>query len=129
MKIVLTILCGLMVLFAGGCAIVLFGGSAFSMMPATAGFAAIPGGIAALNVLVLLAIWGKKKPQAWAFHVLAILDGLLAAGATVVWTSEGFDDPPTNAFAAAFIGASAVKGILTFVYGRATPEPQQPKES
>lgn len=64
MKAVLAIFCGLMVLFAGGCALVLFSGSGYSGTFESLPGALIFGGIAALNLLVLAALSGKRKPRA-----------------------------------------------------------------
>ena len=61
MKIILGIICGLVVLFAGGCAIMLVVAQATDS--GAAALALIPGGIAALNVLVLMALFGKSQPQ------------------------------------------------------------------
>ena len=80
MKIILAIFCGLMVLFAGGCALILVSGSGYNGMFQSLPMAVIPGGIAALNVLVLLALFGARKPQGWAFYVLAVVDVLVDPG-------------------------------------------------
>ena len=74
MKIILGIICVLVVLFAGGCAVMLVVAQATDS--GAAALALIPGGIAALNVLVLMALFGKSQPQRWAFYVLAGLDVL-----------------------------------------------------
>ncbi len=105
MKIILTILCGLMVLFAGGCAVIAL---------AAGPLALLPGGVAALNIFVLIALYGSSKPAKWAFVTLIILDALWVLVLLMAWASGGFSDPLLNLWAAGFIGTVALKGALTF---------------
>jgi hypothetical protein len=77
-KIILAIFCGLMVLFAGGCALILIADGSYSSGSGSVAFAVVPGSVAALNVLMLLGMFGKKEPQRWAFYVLAGVDVVAA---------------------------------------------------
>ena len=75
MRFLLIMLCGLVVLFAGGHALLAVGFFAVGIPGGP--FAFVPGGIAALNLLVILAAWGRRKPDVLAFAALAILDLLI----------------------------------------------------
>lgn len=59
MKILLGIFCGLMVLFAGGCALILVAEGTYPSGGGMVPLAAFPAAVAALNVLVLAALFGK----------------------------------------------------------------------
>ena len=108
MKIILTILCGLMILFAGGC----------TVLAGAAGLVAIiPAGVVVLNGLVLGAMYGFASPAKWAFNTLAILDGLAVILLTVAWLSFGMTDNGLNILALLLISAFAVKGALTYATG------------
>ena len=113
MKIMLTILCGLMVLFGWGCALLLVGGSGFGGMFQSVPFALIPGGIAVLNLAVLGAIWGFAKPSRAAFITLMVLDALVVLIILVTWASFGLADSQVNMLAGLTAGAFAAKGLLT----------------
>lgn len=116
MKAVLAIFCGLMVLFAGGCALVLFSGSGYSGTFESLPGALIFGGIAALNLLVLAALSGKRKPQSWAFYTLAVLDALVVVALGLMWSGFGLGDSGINTLGVILIGGFALKGVLTFLY-------------
>jgi len=113
MKILLTIFCVLMVLFGGGCAIVLVGGAGIGNALSAAPFALLPGGVAALNIAVLAALWGKARPAKWAFVTLVILDALVVLAILIAWGSFGLSEPALNWMAALTAAAFAAKGILT----------------
>lgn len=113
MKILLTILCGLMVLFAGGCALLLVGGSGFGGMFQSVPFALIPGGIAVLNLAVLGAMWGIAKPSRAVFITLMVLDALVVLIVLVTWGAFGLADSQVNMLAGLTAGAFAAKGLLT----------------
>ncbi len=115
MKIILGIFCVLMALFAGGCALILFSGSGYNGMFQSLPMATIPGGIAALNVLVLVALFGRAKPQAWAFHALVVIDVAAIAILALVWASLGFQDSGVNVFGAVLIGLIGIKAVLTYL--------------
>jgi hypothetical protein len=67
MQMILMILCALMILFAGGCALAALGAGAWPLV-------AIPSAIVAANVLVILAVLGKRAPSFGAFASLAVID-------------------------------------------------------
>ncbi len=108
MKTILTVLCGLMVLFAGGCT--LLAGAAGPVI-------IIPAGVVVLNVLVLGAIYGFANQRKWVFLTLAILDGLAVVLLTIAWLSFGMTDNELNILALLLISAFAVKGVLTYATG------------
>ena len=116
MKIILAILCALMVLFSGGCALILFVGSGFNGMFQSMPSALIFGGVALLNVLVLAALFGKRKPQPWAFYTLAVLDVLVVLALVLMWSGFGLKDSGINVIGSALIGGFALKAALTFFY-------------
>jgi hypothetical protein len=78
MKIILAIFCALMVLFAGGCALILIADGSYSSGGGSVALSVVPGSVAALNVLMLMGMFGSKEPQRWAFYVLAGVDVLAA---------------------------------------------------
>lgn len=118
MRVILIILCGLMVLFAGGCALLFLAGSGFNGMFRSVPGGNIPGVIAALNVLVLLALFGFAKPQRWAFYILAVLDVLVVLVLGALWLSYGFRDQEVNVLGTVVCGAFALKAFLTFSLAR-----------
>ena len=108
MRMVLGILCGLMILFAGGCAMVLLGAGALPV-------AVIPGAVVAANVLVILALQGKRKPSFGAFAALACLDLLVGVPMLVAILANPrtvFDDDFQGGMLLLAI-ALVLKGILT----------------
>lgn len=78
MKIILAIFCALMVLFAGGCALILIAKGSYGPGSFSVAVSVVPGSIAALNVLMLMGMFGSKAPQRWAFYVLTGVDVLAA---------------------------------------------------
>lgn len=120
MKIILGIICGLVVLFAGGCALVLL----FSQLSGDSGavaLALIPGGIAALNVLVLMALFGKSEPQRWAFYVLAGLDVAGIIIMSIFWSSISFQVSDIWTLAVPVIAVLLLKAVLTVLVARRLP--------
>lgn len=116
MKVLLAIFCILMLLFSGGCALILFLGSGYSGMFQSLPGALIFGGIAALNLLVLGALFGKAKSRPWVFYTLAGLDALAVAALGLTWAGFGFQDSDINILGGLLTGAFAAKGLLTFFY-------------
>jgi len=108
MMILLVILCMLMILFAGGCALAAFGAGVWPV-------AVIPAGIVVANVLVIQAVRGLRKPDSVGFVILAALDfmiggpmlGVLFVDPAAVFTDSGM--LATAAVATAIV----VKGVLT----------------
>ena len=121
MKIILGIICGLVVLFAGGCAVMLVVAQATDS--GAAALALIPGGIAALNVLVLMALFGKSQPQHWAFYVLAGLDVLAAIIVAIFWSSIASQVNDIWTLAVPVIGVLVLKAVLTVLVARKLPPP------
>ena len=121
MKIILGIICGLVVLFAGGCAIMLVVAQATDS--GAAALALIPGGIAALNVLVLMALFGKSQPQRWEFYVLAGLDVLAAIIMAIFWSSIASQVNDIWTLAVPVIGVLVLKAGLTVLVARKLPPP------
>jgi hypothetical protein len=78
MKIILAIFCALMVLFAGGSALILIAEGSYGSDSFSVALSVVPGSIAALNVLMLMGMFGSKEPQRWAFYVLTGVDVLAA---------------------------------------------------
>ncbi len=104
MKYVLAALCGILVLFMGGCAIVTVQAMPFSLIPAA---------IAALNLAILGVLFGWKFQWKPAFYILGIADLLLALGAVLISSSLSASDGQLVWLAAALL---AVKGALTLYY-------------
>lgn len=121
MKIILGIICGLVVLFAGGCAVMLVVAQATDS--GAAALALIPGGIAALNVLVLMALFGKSQPQRWAFYVLAGLDVLAAIIMAIFWSSIASQVNDIWTLAVPVIGVLVLKAGLTVLVAQKLPPP------
>jgi hypothetical protein len=115
-KVILIALCGIMVLFSGGCALILFTGSGYNGMFQTLPGALIFGGITALNLLVLAALLGKRKPQSWAFHTLGGLDVIAVIVLALMWSGFGTQDSEVNVIGSVLIGGFALKAALTFFY-------------
>lgn len=113
MTLLLSLLCVLTALFAGGCALVAVGVGALPL-------AAIPAGIAALNVLVILGANRRGKPAVAAFATLASLDLVvavailwaLAASASAFGGADGRNEPVL--LGALGLGCGIlIKGVLT----------------
>ncbi|HRX37398.1 MAG TPA: hypothetical protein P5337_13480 [Aestuariivirga sp.] len=113
MKVILTIFCILVILFAGGCALVLFAESGTSAALSALSLALIPGGIVALNVAVIAALWGMAKPGSWVFIVLAILDAIVVLFVLAFWASSGWGDPSLDMLTLLTAAAFAAKGALS----------------
>lgn len=134
MRLLLIMLCGLMILFAGGCALVAIGAGGGPL-------AVVPGGIAALNLLVILAAWGRRKPDTLAFAALAILDLLIGVpllmiavpGVLLVRGPLVRPHDPDRFFIGVLAVGLVVKGVLTLLVGwqlgRRRPDPKAPPES
>ncbi len=108
MMILLVILCMLMILFAGGCAVVAFGAGVWPV-------AVIPCGIVLANVLVIQAIRGFRKPDSIGFAILAALDFMIGGpmlAVAFVSPEAVLTDPGTLA-TVVVAGAIVAKGALT----------------
>jgi hypothetical protein len=106
MKYVLAALCGLMVLFMGGCTVLSVLAFPFTL---------IPGGITFLNLAMLAVIFNWKNLQ-WrpAFYILGIADLLLAGLSVLTASSMQPADQPIFWVAAGILG---LKGVLSLIYG------------
>ncbi len=118
MKILLAILCAIIVLFTGGCALILVTGAGYNGMFQSFPLALIPAGLALLNVLVIVGLFGRSPPQRWAFYVLAVLDVLVVLTVLSFLLSYGGQDSELNFMAGLFAGAFALKAGLTLLYAR-----------
>jgi hypothetical protein len=118
MKIILAIFCGLMVLFAGGCAVILIADGSYSSGSGSVALAVVPGSVAALNVVMLLGMFGKKEPQRWAFYVLAGADVLAALALAVLWASLAPQMADIAVIALPLIGLFLLKAVLTVLMVR-----------
>lgn len=125
MKIILGIICGLVVLFAGGCAVLLLVSQISDSGAAV--LALIPGSIAVLNVLVLMALFGRSRPQRWAFYVLAGLDVIGVIVMTIFWSSISFQVSDIWTIAVPVIGVLLVKAVLTVLVARQLPAGNPPQ--
>jgi hypothetical protein len=113
MKIILAIFCGLMVLFAGGCALILIVDGGYSSGSGSVALAAVPGSVAALNVVMLLGMFGKQEPQRWAFYLLAGVDVLAALALAALWASLAPQMADIAVIAVPLIGLFLLKAVLT----------------
>jgi hypothetical protein len=118
MKIILAIFCGLMVLFAGGCAVILIADGSYSSGSGSVALAVVPGSVAALNVVMLLGMFGKKEPQRWAFYVLAGADVLAALALAALWASLAPQMADIAVIALPLIGLFLLKAVLTVLMVR-----------
>ena len=108
MKILLIILCAIMLLFSGGC-FILLGGNVGAL-------SLIPLGVAILNGFVLAAIFGWTKATPVLFYILVVLDVIVAIGLGVALLSSGASDPTIYPWGLLLIGGFALKGLLTWLY-------------
>jgi hypothetical protein len=126
MKIILAIFCGLMVLFAGGCAVILIADGSYSSGSGSVALAVVPGSVAALNVLMLLGMFGKKEPQRWAFYLLAGADVLAALALAALWASLAPQMADIAVIALPLIGLFLLKAVLTVRMVRRLEGPGEP---
>lgn len=126
MKIILGIMCGLVVLFAGGCAVMLLAAQVTDSGAAM--LALIPAAVAVLNVLVLLALFGRQRPQPWAFYLLAGLDVLGAIVMAMFWSSISFQVGDIWTLAVPVIAVLLAKAVVTVLVARKLPESGTPPQ-
>jgi hypothetical protein len=118
LRVLLTILCAIIVLFAGGCALTLVAGSGIGGALFAAPFALIPGGLAFLNILVIGALWGKMKVRKGAFLTLAILDALVVLMSLPLIAEVGIGNTEDFLLIGLPVLLFVLKGIFTFIYWR-----------
>jgi phosphoglycerol transferase MdoB-like AlkP superfamily enzyme len=114
MKYILAIMCGLVVLFMGGCALV---------TSATGLLAPIPAGIAFLNLAILGGLFGWRLRWTPAFYILGVFDLLIAFGCG--WVAASLTSSSDRAFAPfiwAIVLVIAAKGVLSFAYANQSKE-------
>jgi quinol-cytochrome oxidoreductase complex cytochrome b subunit len=124
MKIILGIFCALVVLFAGGCALILLSELMYGGGSETVALALIPAAVAALNILVLIPLFGSSPPRRWAFYLLAGVDVMAALGIGAVWGAMASQMPDTAVIAIPVIGLLLLKAFLTVRFLQAAPPPQ-----
>ena len=76
-----------------------------------------------LQVLVLMALFGKSQPQRWAFYVLAGLDVLAAIIMAIFWSSIASQVNDIWTLAVPVIGVLVLKAVLTVLVARKLPPP------
>ena len=123
MKVILAIFCALMVLFAGGCALILMADGSYSSGGGTVAMAALPGGVAALNVLMLLGMFSKKEPQRWAFYVMAGVDLLAVLALGALWASVASQMADIVVIALPLIALLLLKAWLSIKVVNDLPKP------
>ena len=117
MKVLLSILCGTIILFVGGCVVTLAGDGWW--------LAVISWGVVALNVLMIAAIWGISGPMRPLFIGMAILDvavALMLGGLTLTYAGS---DPDMLRWGLLTAAAFLVKAGLSVAVSRQVRDPQQ----
>jgi hypothetical protein len=106
---ILTILCAMVILFTGGCALGLF---VVGLVPV----AAVLGGIAAANIAVIVSLYGHEKPPGIVYLLLAGLDftlaGLMVAIVYIIPPDRAFNETEVQVRLVVG-GLAALKGVLT----------------
>ena len=113
MKIILAILCGLMALFAGGCALTALGFGVSAGDMSFAPILLIPIGVALLNILALVALFSTKTVRTWPLYVLAGIDGLVVV--TTLFPTLLYATSSEAVFGYLTAGGFLLKGLLSFV--------------
>jgi hypothetical protein len=106
MKVILTIFSGLMALFTGGCGLLLGGSLGLVSL--------ILLGIAALNLLMILAMYGYTGPMRPAFITLIVADLVVAGGLLLLGFVGSISDPSVLPLAMLLAGAFLVKAGLSY---------------
>lgn len=119
MKILLSILCGTIILFVGGC-VMSFGGDAGPI-------AWLSWAIVAVNLLMITAMWGLAGPMRVLFVVMAIADFALAALFAVLLAIYSSNSAEEMQFGLLAIAAFALKGGLSLAVSRRTGPAQNPE--
>ena len=112
MKVLLTVFCALFILFTGGCALTLLsvgGGAELISLALVA--------IAALNIALLVGLWGKGGKWLPAFYILGVADILLGLGGGIfLFTQFGQNDYQLGSLAVAAAALFVLKGGLTLYF-------------
>jgi hypothetical protein len=122
MKVLLTIFCSLSLLFTGGCALTLLSiGGGGGVIALGLGL------VAALNLVLLMGLWGKDSSWLPAFYILGVADILLGIGGTIFTLTQldqsdsGLDGPVVM-----FGAAAILKGGLTLYFARQNKSQAEP---
>ncbi len=108
MKILLIILCAVMLLFSGGCVIVLGGNvGPLSLLPLA---------VAVLNGVVLAAVFGWMKASPVAFYSLVVLDAIVVGGVGIALVGFGPAETGIVPLGLLLMAGFALKGLLTWFY-------------
>jgi hypothetical protein len=108
-KTILTIMCVIIILFAGGCAITL-GSIDANLM---GGFGLPLLAMVALNIAVLAALYGWANVPAWPLYLLAGIDFILAAVFGVTTLTSANDLGVSTFYGVVPVAIAALKGYLT----------------
>ena len=117
MKIVLSILCGTIILFVGGCVFTLGGDGGL--------LAAVSWGIVVLNALMIAAMWGVSGPLRPVFIGMAVVEvaaALLLGGLTLTYAGGDQDMLRWGLLTAL---AFLVKSALSVAVSRQVKDQQQ----
>ncbi len=106
MKVLLTILCGTVILFVGGC-VMSFGSGGGPIVWAS-------WGIAGVNLLMIAAMWGIAGPMRPLFVAMAVIDVALALGLGFVVMTDAGTGAELMAWGFGIVGAFLVKGALSY---------------
>jgi hypothetical protein len=120
MKLILALMCGLVILFSGGCALLLFGFAAGSSTPGAntwAWLGLLPAAVAVLNLLIIIGLYGWGITWRPAFYILGIIDILIAAGSLLPTLTFNYGGLPT-AYSLTYGAIFALKGVLTLKYAQ-----------
>ncbi len=114
MKVLLTIFCALFILFTGGCALTLLSvGGGVELI--SIGLAIV----AALNVVLLVGLWGKGGNWLPAFYMLGVADIVLGLfGGVFLLLQLGNDDYQLVSLAVLAAALFVLKGGLTLYFAR-----------
>lgn len=127
MKILLAILCAVMLLFGGGCAVTFL--SFFGNDSGGAGLLVlIPLTVFVLNLLILIALFGWSNPWRPAFYVLAVVDVIVAAVALLDVAALLTGAPEALPWALLTAAGFGLKGWLTWQYVRGLPPATKPEK-
>ncbi|MBC8036877.1 MAG: hypothetical protein H7X89_06640 [Rhizobiales bacterium] len=110
MKILLTILCCLMILFSGGCLVVSSGG------PSELAFFSLA--VLGLNLAIIATMYGWTGTHNYAFYILGTIDIIIAGTVPLLAWWFGLLDKTTTWWVVAIAGSFGLKGLLSFLVPR-----------
>ena len=117
MKYILAIMCGLVVLFMGGCGLIL--------LPAAGPLVLLPAAAVFLNLAIIGALFGWKVQWLPAFYILGVIDFGIAILCTIgALLGIGINDPSLPALFWTIGGLFGLKGMLSFLYARNSKQPE-----